>query len=55
MFTLKLFDGLVSPRRNTPKERDLQTWARIEFKNDADFAYNYMLENGTAPIVGANQ
>jgi hypothetical protein len=34
------------------EDRDLATWARIEYKNDAEFAYNHMKETGTAPKVG---
>ena len=52
MLTLKLFEGMVSTRRTRINNHDLRTWARIEFKNDAEYAYNYMLENGTAPSLG---
>lgn len=53
MLTLKLFDALVSPRVSGMTESELKTWARIEYKNDADFAYNYMKEHGKMPNVGS--
>lgn len=52
MLTLKLFDGLVSKKR-IKANNDLQTWARIEYKHDSEYAYNYMLEFGVAPTIGA--
>lgn len=52
MLTLKLFDGLVSPRRSRMTDHELRTWARIEYKNDAEYAYNYMVETGRAPMLG---
>ncbi len=53
MLTLKLFDALVSPRVSGMTESELKTWARIEYKNDADFAYHYMKEHGKMPNVGS--
>lgn len=52
MLTLKLFDGLVASNKLRMNDHDLRTWARIEYKKDAEFAYNYMLENGIAPSFG---
>ena len=52
MFTMKLFDGLVAPRRDQSVDRDLLTWARTEYKKDAEFAYNYMITHGAAPAFG---
>jgi hypothetical protein len=52
MLTIKLFDALVGSRKTRMKDHDLRTWARIEYKNDAEFAYNYMVENGTSPSLG---
>lgn len=52
MLTLKLFDALTSSRKSNFKDRDLRAWANIEYKNDADFAFNYIKEHGFAPSVG---
>ena len=49
MFTIKLFDSLVSSKRNKIEDQDLHTWARIEFRKDPEFAYNYIKEYGVAP------
>ena len=51
MFTLKLFEGLLKVRSSRMSDRDLATWARIEYKNDAEFAYNHMKETGVAPTM----
>lgn len=51
MFTLKLFDGLTKSVKRKKLDKDLAAWARIEYKNDADFAYFYMVEYGVAPGV----
>lgn len=53
MFTTKFFNGFLSFAR-TAKDTDLQAWAKIEYKQDADYAFHYMKEHGFAPM-GANQ
>ncbi len=55
MLTLKLFDALVGSPNTRIKDNELRTWARIEYKYDAEYAYNYMIEKGTAPNLGVKQ
>ena len=52
MFTLKLFNGWLRNINSKPRDKDLQTWARIEYKKDSEYAYNYMVENGVPPSLG---
>jgi hypothetical protein len=52
MLTLKLFNDWISLLSNKHVDKDLSTWARIEYKKDSMYAYNYMLEHGTAPRAG---
>ena len=52
MLTTKLFEGWLRGLKPMPSDVDLQTWARIEYKKDSVYAYNYMLEHGVAPSVG---
>ena len=49
---MKFFEGWVSLFKSKKVDKDLQNWARIEYKHDAEFAYNYMITNGTAPVGG---
>lgn len=49
MLTLKFFQSLFT---SGPNDRDLRSWARIEFKSDAEYAYNHMKEYGMAPVIG---
>lgn len=49
---MKFFEGWIGLFRNKRVDRDLQNWARIEYKHDAEFAYNHMLTHGVAPTVG---
>jgi len=49
MLTLRFFQSLFST--GTP-DRDLRAWARIEFKADAEYAYNHIKEYGHAPAIG---
>jgi len=51
MFTMKLFDGLVG-NKNGMTEQELKTWARLEYRNDAEYAYTYMKEYGKMPQMG---
>lgn len=53
MLTIKLFDGWVRSLARRPLNRDIENWARIEYKKDSVFAYHYMLEHGIAPSTGA--
>jgi hypothetical protein len=52
MLTLRLFIDWVHLLSTRPADKDLSTWARIEYKKDSMYAYNYMLEHGTAPRAG---
>lgn len=52
MFTLKLFDGWLQNVARKPRDKDLETWARIEYKKDSEYAYNYMREHGVSPSIG---
>lgn len=49
---MKFFDGWNSLFKNSRVDRDLQNWARIEYKHDAEFAYHHMLRYGVAPSIG---
>lgn len=50
---MKFFEGWISLfRKDTLHDSDLKTWARIEYKHDAEFAYNHMKEFGLAPTIG---
>jgi len=53
MLTLKLFNDWVHLLSARPSDKDLATWARIEYKKDSLYAYHYMLEHGIAPGAGA--
>jgi hypothetical protein len=53
MLTLKLFNDWVHLLSTRPSDKDLATWARIEYKKDSLYAYHYMLEHGVAPGAGA--
>jgi len=43
--------GLMSwMKSDTPRRKDLLTWAKTEYKKDWQFAYQYMLDhNGKSP------
>lgn len=51
--TLGFFKSLASlfgGRKNAAYRRDLLTWAKTEYANDWEFAYEHMLRhNGQAP------
>ena len=53
MLTLKLFNDWVHLLSSRSVDKDLATWARIEYKKDSLYAYHYMLEHGVAPGAGA--
>lgn len=53
MLTTKLFEGWLRGLKPMPSDSDLEAWARIEYKKDSVFAYNYMREHGVAPSIGA--
>jgi hypothetical protein len=52
MLTLKLFDSITKNTKNTMSDRDLATWARTEYKADAEYAYFHMKQYGVAPRLG---
>ena len=54
MLTLRLFDSLTKITRPTMSDKDLSTWARIEYKKDAEYAYFHMKQYGVAPRLGAS-
>lgn len=54
MFTIKLFEGWLRGLARRPADKDLEAWARIEYKKDSSFAYYHMKEFGVAPNVGVN-
>jgi hypothetical protein len=52
--TLNLFGAFANlfggRKMSASYRKDLLTWAKIEYANDWQFAYNYMIENdGQAP------
>jgi hypothetical protein len=54
MLTIKLFNRWVRGLGQSV-DKDLENWARIEYKKDSTFAYNHMKEFGVAPNLGGNQ
>ncbi len=38
----------------TPHDRDLRSWANIEYKNDSDYAYITFKKTGMMPEAGVN-
>jgi hypothetical protein len=40
-------------RKHNTSNSDLRTWAKIEFKNEANYAYYHVKEFGVAPTLGA--
>ncbi len=52
MFTLKLFEGWTKNMARASRDKDLENWARIEYKKDSEYAYNYIREYGVSPSVG---
>lgn len=57
MMTLNFFNGLVSVLRPDTNKDDsgLRAWAKLEYKGDADYAYNYYKATGKVPSVGVVQ
>lgn len=49
---MKFFEGWISIFNNKTMNRELQNWARIEYKSDAEFAYHHMITYGRAPTIG---
>lgn len=48
-----LFDGLRVVFGSHNNNKDLQTWAKVEYGKDWKYAYNYMLNNnGHCPKSG---
>jgi hypothetical protein len=37
------------------RDADIRRWAEIEYKKDADFAYNYMTQHGFMPDLKLNR
>ena len=54
MLTLRLFDGLIKTAHRSESDKELATWARTEYKSDADYAYFHMKQYGVAPRLGAS-
>jgi hypothetical protein len=52
MLTIKLFKRWVCGITQSV-DKDLENWARIEYKKDSAFAYYHMKEFGTAPNLGS--
>jgi hypothetical protein len=52
MLTLRLFDNITKNTKNTMSDQNLATWARTEYKADAEYAYFHMKQYGVAPRLG---
>ena len=51
--TMNFFDGLVfALTKNRKENAGLREWARLEYKSDAEYAYNYYQTYGSAPVMG---
>lgn len=50
---MTFFDGWVGLFNSKKTNKDILNWARIEYKKDSEFAYNYMIAHGRAPTIGA--
>tara|TARA_B100000941_G_C28077587_1_gene337169 strand:+ start:253 stop:420 length:168 start_codon:yes stop_codon:yes gene_type:complete len=49
----KLFGSLMSMfERRTLKDNDIRTWARVEYSDDWEFAYNHIKNYGMGPKQG---
>ena len=49
----KLFGSLMSMfERKTLKDSDILTWARVEYSDDWEFAYNHIKNYGMGPKQG---
>lgn len=56
MMTMNFFNGIVTVlKENKLDNSELREWARIEYKDDANFAYDYYLQTGKLPTVGVKQ
>lgn len=51
MLTINFFDSLRTIL-SRPHDNDIRRWANIEYKNDAEYAYTQMKENGSVSEVG---
>lgn len=51
MLTINFFDSLRTIL-SRPHDNDIRRWANIEYKNDAEYAYTQMKENGSVSNVG---
>jgi hypothetical protein len=50
--TLNFFSGLVSvfsSRTSNKLQKDMMLWAKTEYKNDWQYAYQVMMETGDGP------
>ena len=46
----KLFGSLMSMFESTTlKDNDIRTWARVEYPDDWEFAYNHIKQYGKGP------
>ncbi len=49
----KLYGSLVSMfGRKKLKDNDIRTWAKVEYSNDWEFAYNHIKQYGKGPKTG---
>lgn len=49
--TLNLFSGLINVFATNPgrREKEFETWAKTEYKNDWEYAYQTMIQTGVGP------
>jgi hypothetical protein len=54
MMTMNFFNGLVKVLKSNSERDDsgLRSWARLEYKGDAEYAYNYYKSTGQIPALG---
>lgn len=46
---LSYFSRLWSDNAQGMRKRDIEVWARTEYSNDWEFAYNYYISSGKMP------
>ena len=48
--TLNFFSGLIDVfAAKSTKEKDFEMWAKTEYRNDWEYAYNHMMKTGAGP------
>lgn len=50
---MKFFEGWIKLFNDRKVNKDLETWARIEYNRDAAYAYNHLITYGVPPHAGA--